>query len=94
MAVALVDQPEGGKITVNGPKATVTVEAATLSEVNDTAAKSAALNAARGFLSKPGISGQSGPYPVDAAGAQLVDPTKGLPEGFRFRQDFTIQEGM
>jgi hypothetical protein len=26
MALALADRPEGGKITVNGPKATVTVE--------------------------------------------------------------------
>jgi len=36
----------------------------------------------------------SGPYPVDADGNQLEDPTKPRPEGFRFRQDFTIQEGM
>ena len=94
MAVELVEQPEGGKITVNGPRATVTVEAATQQEVSDTAAKSAALNAARGYLARPGISGQSGPYPVDAEGVQLLDLTKGLPDGFRFRQDFTIQEGM
>jgi hypothetical protein len=26
MALELVDQPEGGKIAVNGPKATVTVQ--------------------------------------------------------------------
>ena len=78
MAVELVDQPEGGKITINGPKATVTVEAATSREVSDSAVKSAALNAARGFLTKPGISSQSGAYPVDAEGNQLVDLTKGL----------------
>jgi hypothetical protein len=94
MGVVLVDQPEGGKIAVNGPKATVTVEAPTSREVSDTNAKTAALNASRGFLTKPGISGQSGPYPVDAEGNQLVDLTKGLPDGFRYRQDFTIQEGM
>ena len=89
----LVDQPEGGKITVNGPKATVTVQGATSHEVNDTNAKLMAINAARGFLTRPGISGQSGPYPVDAAGNQLTSLV-GLPEGFRFRQDFSIQEGM
>jgi hypothetical protein len=94
MSVELVEQPEGGKVTVNGPKATVTVEAPTSREVSDTNAKTAALNATRGFLTKPGISAQSGPYPVDETGSQVKDLTKGLPEGFRFRQDFTIQEGM
>jgi hypothetical protein len=94
MGVTLVDQPEGGKITVNGPKAMVTVEADTSREVSDSVARTAALNAARGFLTRPGIAGQSGPYPVDADGNQLEDLTKGLPEGFRYRQDYTIQEGM
>lgn len=94
MSVVLVDQPEGGKITVSGPKAKVTVEAPTSREVSDTAAKSAALQAARGFLNKPGISSQSGPYPVNAEGEQLMDLSHGLPPDFRYRQDFEIQEGM
>jgi hypothetical protein len=94
MAVTLVDQPEGGKITVNGPQATVTVEAFTQREVGDSVARSTALNAARGFLTRPGISSQSGPYPVDADGEALEDLANGMPEGGRFRQDFTIQEGM
>jgi hypothetical protein len=94
MSIVLVDQPEGGKIAINGPQATVTVESETYREVSDTAAKVVALNAARGFLTRPGISGQSGPYPVDAEGNQLVDLTQGLPPGSRYRQDFTIQEGM
>jgi hypothetical protein len=94
MALELVEQPEGGKIAVNGPKATVTVQGTTSREVNDTDAKHMVLNAARGYLTRPGISGQSGPYPVDAGGNQLLDLTKGLPEGFRYRQDFQIQEGM
>jgi hypothetical protein len=94
MALELVDQPEGGKITVNGPKGTVTVQGNTSREVSDADAKNMALQAARGFLTRPGISGQSGPYPVDAEGNQLEDLTKGLPDGFRFRQDFSIQEGM
>jgi len=94
MAVTIVDQPEGGKVTVNGPKATVTVEADTQREVGDTTAKNMALNAARGFISRPGISAQSGSYPVDEAGHQLEDLSKAPPGGFRFRQDFTIQESM
>jgi hypothetical protein len=94
MALELVDQPEGTKVTVNGPKATVTIQGDTPASVGNTEAKQMALNAARPFLSKPGISSVSGPYPVDADGNQLEDPTKPRPEGFRFRQDFTIQEGM
>ena len=61
MSVTLVDQPEGGKITVNGPKATVTVEAATSREVNDTNAKNAALNAARGYLTNQVSRARAGP---------------------------------
>jgi hypothetical protein len=94
MALELVDQPEGGKVTVNGPKATVTIQGKTSREVSETDAKTMALQAARGFLARPGISGQSGPYPVDADGNQLEDLTKGLPAGSHYRQDFTIQEGM
>jgi len=94
MALELVEQPGGGTIEVNGPQATVTIQGNSSREVNDTNAKTMALQAARGFLTRPGISGQSGPYPVDADGNQLVDLTKGLPEGFHYRQDFKIQEGM
>jgi hypothetical protein len=93
MALELVEQPEGGKIAVNGPKGTVTIQGATSREVSDADAKHMVLNAARGYLTRPGISRQSGPYPVDAEGNQIVDLSKGLPEGFRFRQDFDIQEG-
>jgi hypothetical protein len=74
MALELVDQPEGGKITVNRPKATVTIEGTTSREVCDTNAKQVVLNAARAFFNKPGISSQSGPYPVDADGSQLRAP--------------------
>ena len=42
--------------------------------MNDTDAKTMALNAARGFLTRPDISGQSGPYPVNADGSQLGAP--------------------
>jgi hypothetical protein len=94
MALELVDQPEGGRVTVNGPKATVTVQGKSPREVNETDAKTLVLQAARGFLARPGISGQSGPYPVDDAGNQIEDLTKGLPAGVQYRQDFTIQEGM
>jgi hypothetical protein len=90
----LVDQPDGGKITVNGPQATVTVQGASSREVSNTDAKTMALQAARGFLARPGISSQSGPYPVDAEGNELEDLRNGLPEGARFRQDFKLQEGM
>jgi hypothetical protein len=74
MALELVDQPEGGKITVNGAKATVTIEGTTSREVCDTNAKQVVLNAAPAFLNKPGISGQCGPYPVNADGSQLRVP--------------------
>jgi hypothetical protein len=74
MALELVEQPEGGKITVNGPQGKVTVEGSGPSEVSDTNAKNMALNAARGFLTKPGIASQNGPYSVDADGSQLRAP--------------------
>jgi hypothetical protein len=42
--------------------------------VNDTDAKTMALSAARGFVTRPDISGQSRPYPVNADGSQLRAP--------------------
>jgi hypothetical protein len=42
--------------------------------VNDTDAKNMGLNAARGYLTRPGISSQSVPYPVDEDGSQLRAP--------------------
>ena len=94
MGITIVDQPEGGKVTVNGPKAVVTVEAATPGEVNSLEARNMAMNQARQFISKPGFSSQTGHYPVNEDGSAITDLTKGLPEGSRFRQDFTFQEGM
>jgi hypothetical protein len=61
-------------IAVNGPKATVTVEGANSRDVNATNAKTMALQAARGFVTRPDISGQSGPYPVNADGSRLRAP--------------------
>jgi hypothetical protein len=93
MGVTIVDQPEGGKVSVNGPKATVTVEGATPLDVNSLEARNTALSMARQFISKPGFSSQSGHYPVDPDGTPLA-ALQPLPDGSRFRQDFTFQEGM
>lgn len=93
MPASVVTQQDGLPIIVNGPEGTVIVEGTTPGEVTSSAAKALALNTARMYLSRPGISGQGGPYPVGPDGEQL-DVLKGVPQGSRYRQDFAIREGL
>lgn len=91
MAISVVTQPDGLPIILNGPEGVVTVEGKTPGEVTSSAAKALALDTARAYLGKSGISNQGGPYAVGPDGEQL-EALQGLPPGSRHRQDFTIRE--
>jgi hypothetical protein len=96
-----------GEVQVDsvGRKAKVTIEGATPGAVGSSEAKSLALRAGSQHVHNCGISGQSGPYPIDPATGRAfnpypVDPDGNAlpivppPRGAKYRQDFDIQAGM
>lgn len=83
-----------GDLTLDGEKGVVIVEGDNVSEVNSTLARALAVQCARGRMNRPGVSEQSGPYPVDPDTGQPYDnPLQGLKPGTKYRQDFTLQGG-
>jgi hypothetical protein len=78
----------------SGDAGTVTVEGDSVAEVNSATAKAMAMECVRGRMNRPGISGQSGPYPVDPeTNEEYENPFQALKPGTRFRQDFNFQGG-
>jgi hypothetical protein len=83
-----------GDLLITGDKGDITIEGDSVSDVNSTLARAYAVGAAKGRMNRPGISSQSGPYPVDPDTGQPYDnPFQGLKPGTVFRQDFTLQGG-
>lgn len=80
-------------------KGTVTVEGDTFADVGSTEAKQAAIAEAQKHLGLCGISGQSGPYPVDDMGKELTDAMQ-MSEmikqgrGYKYRNDFSITQSL
>jgi hypothetical protein len=89
-----VAQQDGEVVVVNGTQGTVIIEGDNPREVTSAEARTLALTTAKRYLSKPGISTQGGPYPVDPEGEPIRDLMRGIPPGSRYRQDFVVQEGM
>lgn len=83
-----------GDLVLDGDKGIVTVEGDNVAEVNSTQARAYAVQVAKGRMNRPGVSDQSGPYPVDPDTGQPYDnPLAGLKPGTKYRQDFTLQGG-
>lgn len=83
-----------GDLILDGDKGVVTVEGDSVSDVNSTQARAFAVQCAKGRMNRPGVSDQSGPYPVDPDTGQPYDnPLSGLKPGTKYRQDFTLQGG-
>lgn len=97
MSEAVQEQATQGIVVINtemlGTNAVkVTVEGSGVEEVMSTAAKNAAIMGARqAGMFRAGISGQSGPYPVDAQGN---DATLAVQPGMRYRNEFTLSGGL
>lgn len=82
-----------GKPASNGDTGKVSINGDTVAEVNSSQAKAFALQAGKSIMSRPGISGQSGPYPVDPDTGEAYDnPLQGLKAGTTFRQDFDLRD--
>lgn len=78
-----------------GRQATIVVEADDIETVMSAAARELALQTATSMgVSRAGISGNGGVYPVDAAGHVLREPT--IPPGTvtRFRCDYNVTAGL
>lgn len=72
--------------------AKVTVECDSVEQALGTDAKTSAIMAAKNLgLFRPGISGSSGPYPVNENGE---DATLEARPGMKYRNDFNISEGV
>lgn len=77
--------------TLSSEHAIVTLEALQLPAVTGLAARTMAQVEAQKTLVRPGLSLQSGPYPVDAAGEATSDVATGQTPVAAYRQDFTFQ---
>lgn len=76
---------------INDRTGTVTVEADSQEEVQSANAKQLALQAGtRGGLSRPGLSGNDSPYPVDANGETSDDLIRGKVRAVAFRCDYNL----
>ena len=81
--------------SVTGTQGTVIVEGAGVELVGSTAVKQEVLKKATALgLSRPGISGQGGAYPVDNAGKEITDMSKEFPGGIQYRNDFQVTSGI
>lgn len=81
--------------SVTGTQGTVIVEGADVEVVGSTAVKQEVLKKATAMgLSRPGISGQGGAYPVDDKGNEVTDMSKELPGGVKYRNDFQVTSGI
>lgn len=80
-------------------RGTVTLSGDTFSEVAGVTAKNMAIQEATKYLGLCGISGASGPYPVDEEGLQVNDPAalKELIDSkipFKYHNDFYISQSL
>jgi hypothetical protein len=80
-------------------KGTVIIEGDTFSDVSSTEAKQAAIAEAQKHLGLCGISGQSGPYPVDENGKELTDALQmneliKQGRGYKYRNDYSITQSL
>ena len=78
-------------------QARIVVEGDGPNEVTDTATKRVVLEKATELgISRAGISGNGGAYPVDAEGntIDLEGLTEGLPTGVKYRNDYTVSSGL
>jgi len=82
--------------SVTGTQGTIIVEGADIEVVGSTAVKQEVLKKATAMgLSRPGISGQGGAYPVDAeTGKEVTDMSNGVPGGCQYRNDFQVSSGL
>ena len=81
--------------SVTGTQGTVIVESTDVESVGSTAAKQEVLKKATAMgLSRPGISGQGGAYPVDDEGKEITDMSSELPESVQYRNDFQVTSGI
>tara|TARA_B100000700_G_C14959808_1_gene815881 strand:- start:149 stop:451 length:303 start_codon:yes stop_codon:yes gene_type:complete len=91
MAIRIID--DGCQMA--GTQATVVVEGDSPQAVSSTVAKQEVLKKAASLgLSRPGISGQGGAYPVDNGGAEITDLASGVPAGSIYRNDFQVSSGL
>ena len=91
MPIRIVDDA----CTTAGTQGTVIVEGSDPEVVSSTAAKQEVLTKAASLgLSRPGISGQGGAYPVDADGNEITDLSGGVPNGATYRNDFQVTSGI
>jgi type IV pilus biogenesis protein CpaD/CtpE len=79
-------------------QARIVVEGGDPNEVTATATKRAVLEKATELgISRAGISGNGGAYPVDAEG-NTIDleglRAGGLPDGVKYRNDYTVSSGL
>lgn len=80
-------------------KGTVIVEGDTFAAVSSTEAKQAAIAEGQKHMGLCGISGQTGPYPVDEDGKELTDATQMQDlikqgRGYKYRNDFTLTQSL
>lgn len=80
-------------------KGVVIIEGDTFSSVSSTEAKQLAISEGQRHMGLCGISGQTGPYPVDENGTELTDASamqKLITEGrgYKYRNDFTITQSL
>lgn len=81
--------------SVTGNQGTIIVEGAGPEVVGSTEVKREVLKKAVALgLSRPGISGQGGAYPVDAEGKEVTDMSSGVPGGSQYRNDFQVTSGL
>ena len=91
MAIRIVDDA----CVVTGNQGTIIVEGADPEVVGNTAAKQEVLTKAAALgLSRPGISGQGGAYPVTSEGEEISDLSGGVPGGTIYRNDFQVTSGI
>ena len=91
MAIRIID----AECTTAGTQGTVIVEGDNPEVVGSTAAKREVLSKATTMgLSRVGISGQGGAYPVDADGKEIASMSGESHEIVKYRNDFQVTSGI
>ena len=91
MAIRIVDDA----CVVTGNQGTVIVEGSDPEVVSGTAAKNEVLTKATALgLSRAGISGQGGAYPVDGDGKELDNLAGTDVDDVRYRNDYQVTSGL
>ena len=91
MAIRIVDDG----CVMAGTQATVIIEGDSPQAVGSTEAKHEVLKKAASLgLSKPGISGQGGAYPVDDTGADVTNLDNAVTSNSYYRNDYQVTSGI